>query len=57
MQILAKQMEASDGEFDNISPKTEIQVNELKTRVPTKWQIQRIQQIWRYFAKDQNSGK
>ena len=39
-------MEASHGEFDDIiSPKTKIQANELKTRVPTKWQIRRIQQI------------
>ena len=27
------------GEFDDISPKTKIQANELKTRVPTKWRI------------------
>ena len=51
------------GEFDDISPKTKIQANELKTRVPTKWWswgIQRIWQIWWiwwYFAKDQNASK
>ena len=37
------------GEFDDISPKAKMQVNELKIRVPTK------RQIWRYFAKDQNA--
>ena len=27
------------GEFGDISPKTKIQANEHKTRVPTKWRI------------------
>ena len=46
---------------DDIWPKTEIQLNKLKRRVPTEQRIQRIRrtwqicQIWRYFAKDWNS--
>ena len=33
-----------NGKFDDISPKVEIQLNELKRRVPTE---QRIRRIWR----------
>ena len=35
-----------NGEFDDISPKTKIQANELKTRIPTKRRSRGIQRIW-----------
>ena len=40
-----------NGKFDDISPKTKIQANDLKTRVPTKWRIRRMRRIWQNYGE------